>query len=193
VLAVATFASVRSANRSARVAETTLLEERRPILVHSRLDDPLQKIGFADGKWITAEGGRAVVEHENGNVYLAMSLRNVGPGIGVLQGWHVWPEPSAARETHVPVERFRTTTRDLLIPPGDVGLWQGALRDSSDEAHAMASRNADERNGFSIDLLYSDHAGEQRSISRFAVQPRGDEGQWICSVVRHWRLEPEDR
>jgi hypothetical protein len=35
-LAVATFASVRSSNRSARLAEQALQEQRRPVLVHSR-------------------------------------------------------------------------------------------------------------------------------------------------------------
>ena len=46
VLALATFASVRSANRAARVAERSLLAGLRPLLVPSRLDDPPQKIGF---------------------------------------------------------------------------------------------------------------------------------------------------
>jgi hypothetical protein len=46
ILALATFASVRSANRSARIAEAALQEQRRPVLVPSRLDDPVQKIMF---------------------------------------------------------------------------------------------------------------------------------------------------
>ena len=49
VLAAATFAAVRSSNASARIAEAALQEQRRPILVNSRLDDATQKIGFADG------------------------------------------------------------------------------------------------------------------------------------------------
>ena len=57
VLAVATFASVRSANRSARTAEQALQEARRPVLVHSRLEDPVQKIAFVDGHWISVGGG----------------------------------------------------------------------------------------------------------------------------------------
>lgn len=39
VLAVATFASVRSANRSARTAERTLLAGQQPLLVSSREQD----------------------------------------------------------------------------------------------------------------------------------------------------------
>ena len=49
VLAVATFASVRSANRAARVAEQSLMENLRPLLVTSRLDDPRQKMFFQEG------------------------------------------------------------------------------------------------------------------------------------------------
>ena len=47
VLAVATFAAVRSSNRSARIAELALQEQRRPVLAPSRLDDPVQKLMFA--------------------------------------------------------------------------------------------------------------------------------------------------
>jgi hypothetical protein len=60
VLAVATFASIRSANRSARIAERAartaeraLLAEQRPLLTHSRLQDPKQVVQFADGRLLT--------------------------------------------------------------------------------------------------------------------------------------------
>jgi hypothetical protein len=86
VLAVATFAAVRSANRSARIAETALQEQRRPLLAQSRLEDPVQKLMFVDEHWVSAAGGRAAAEHVGGSVYLAISLRNVGSGIGVCQG-----------------------------------------------------------------------------------------------------------
>ena len=44
VLAVATFASIRSANRSARVAERALLQTLKPVLVPSRVTDPAEKL-----------------------------------------------------------------------------------------------------------------------------------------------------
>src|SRR5215472_19373436 len=87
VLALATFAAVRSSNRSARIAEAALQEQRRPVLAQSRLEDPKQKIMFMEGHWVSAEGGRAAVEHQDGVVYLAISQRNVGTGIAVCQGW----------------------------------------------------------------------------------------------------------
>jgi hypothetical protein len=189
VLAVATFGATRSSNRSARVAELALRQQMRPVLVHSQLDDPAQKIMFFGGKWVRVQGSGAAVEHDDGVVYLSMSLRNVGSGIGVLLGWHVWPEITpGARQPPVAAEEFRTQTRDLYIPAGGIGLWQGALRDDSEELHGRMIAITRERTSFLIDLLYADHTGGQRSISRFSVVPMQEEN-WLCSVTRHWDLD----
>ncbi len=80
VLAGATFASVRSANRAARVAERSLLANLRPLLIPSRLEDPVQKITYADGKWLQVAGGGGVAEMGDEAVYLALALRNAGQG-----------------------------------------------------------------------------------------------------------------
>src|SRR5579884_3903909 len=121
VLAVATFASVRSANRSARIAEIALQEQRRPVLAPSRLEDPMQKIMFVDNHWVRAEGSRGVAEHMDGRVYLALSMRNVGAGIAVCQGWAVRSglATSRAAPVHTPEAEFRAQTRDLYIAAGD--------------------------------------------------------------------------
>jgi len=188
VLAGATFSAVRSSNRSARIAEQALQEQRRPLLVTARLDDPVQKVMFADGHWIGLEGSQAVVEEESGVVYLGLALRNIGTGIAVLQGWHLWPEMAMADVEHRPPDEFRSQVRDIYIPPGDVGIWQGALRDSNHDAlDGIASARA-ERRPFSIDLLYSDQLGGQRTISRFSVTPVGEE-RWLGHARLHWNLD----
>jgi hypothetical protein len=115
VLAIATFAAVRSSNRSARLAELALEERRRPVLVQSRLDDPLQKIMFVDGHWVGVAGSRAVAESLDGIVYLVMSLRNVGAGIGVLQGWVARAGLQTSDVDHIAEQEFRRQTRDLYI------------------------------------------------------------------------------
>jgi hypothetical protein len=92
LLALGTFASVRSANRAARAAERTLLAGLRPVLAPSRLEDPSDKITWVDDHWATLNGGRASIELADGRIYLATSLRNVSAGIAVLQGWHSTPE-----------------------------------------------------------------------------------------------------
>ena len=64
VLAVATFSSVRSANRAARVAELSLLEGLRPVLVPSRRQDPPEKISFVDQHWLRVDGGEGVADQD---------------------------------------------------------------------------------------------------------------------------------
>ena len=190
VLAIATFASVRSANRSARVAEAALQEQRRPIFTQSRFDDPAQKINFVEGHWVRAEGGRAVAEHVDGVVYLAVSLRNVGSGIGVCQRWGVRRAPASSREfpNHMADREFRDQARDLYIPPGDVGMWQGALRNPHDLIRAEIAEAIDSREAITIELLYSDLVGAQRTITRLGLTPFDDD-VWIATIVRHWYLD----
>jgi hypothetical protein len=190
VLALATFAAVRSSNRSARLAELALEEQRRPVLVQSRLDDPMQKIMFIDGHWVRVSGSGAVAENLDGTVYLAMSLRNVGAGIGVLQGWTASAGLQTSDIDHAEEQEFRRQTRDLYIPPGDVGLWQGALRDPSDDVSSAIARAAEARQTISIELLYTDQVGGQRTISRFHVVPVGEDA-WLTSSGRHWYLDQE--
>jgi len=189
VLAIATFAAVRSANRSARIAETALQEQRRPVLAQSRLADPVQKLMFVEGLWLSASGGHAAAEHTNGNVYLAVSLRNVGSGIGVCQGWAVRAGlgSSLSMPTHLPEEEFRLQTRDLYVPAGDIGMWQGALRHPDDGLRAAVAGAIDAREPITLELLYSDQVGMQRTITRFNLTPTAD--SWLASVTRHWFLD----
>ncbi len=94
VLALATFASVRSANRAARVAERTLLAGLRPLLVPSRLDDPAQKVFFADQRYVRVEGGRAALEIDENAILMVISVRNAGAGVALLHGWRFYPGDS---------------------------------------------------------------------------------------------------
>jgi len=190
VLAVATFASVRSASRSAGIAELALQERRRPVLMHSRLDDPQQKIMFVDGHWVRAAGGGGAAEHVDGNVYLALSLRNVGAGIGVLQGWYVRPGLVTADIDHMAAEQMRPQTRDLYIPAGDIGLWQGALREPSEDRLAEIATAIEERQPIKLELLYSDQVGGQRTISRFPLVPAGEYNS-LAGAGRHWSLDTD--
>ncbi|HTP22248.1 MAG TPA: hypothetical protein VMJ65_21750 [Solirubrobacteraceae bacterium] len=194
VLAVATFAAVRSSNRSARVAELALQEQRRPLLVQSRLGvDPEQKIMFVDEHWVRVAGGYASAENRDGNLYLVMSLRNVGAGIGVCQGWAVQSGLTRSTVDHVPEDAFRPQTRDLYIPADDVGVWQGAIRDRSDPGHDEVAHAISQHEPISVELLYSDQVGASRTITRFTLVPirrdDGDEAARLLSGGRHWYLD----
>jgi hypothetical protein len=194
LLAVGTFASVRSANRAARTAERALLAGMRPVLVPSRWEDPADKITWADEHWSRLSGGGASIELVDGRVYLAMSLRNVGAGIAVLQGWHPTPDYRPG-QPHAEPDRFRRQGRDLYVPAGGIGFWQGAVRDRDDDFYSGVVVAIQERRRFAIELLYSDHEGGQRTISLFSVTPReagDDPSRWLCSVARHWNLDRPD-
>jgi hypothetical protein len=42
-----------------------------------------------------------------------------------------------------------------------------------------------------LDVLYGDHQGGQRVVSRFLLFPRGDDGYFV-SVARHWNVDEPD-
>jgi hypothetical protein len=146
---------------------------------------------WIDRHWSTAAGGHAVVDVGDEAVYLVIALRNVGPGIAVLHGWYLWQEWQGGVQNRPEVEDFRRQTRDLFVPAGATGFWQGAVRgtDGPDRA-ALLSAIADQR-PVTIDLLYGDLEGGQRIISRFGLTPVED-GRWLAAVVRHWHLDQAD-
>ena len=190
VLAVATFVSVRSANRSARIAERAVQIGLRPVLMPSHLQAPPEKLRWLEGRWTTVRGGRASVEEEDGVIFLAMSLRNAGAGIAVLQSWDAKPGVTTLQE-FPNLDRFRRQQRDLYVAPGDTSFWQGAIRDPNEASYPDLHQGVTARQPLTIDLLYSDGEGGQRTVSRFALDP-GPESDWIASVVRHFNLDRAD-
>jgi len=190
VLAAATFSSVKSANRAARVAEQSLLVGLRPLLLPSKREDATQKAGFYDDVWLAVPGGQGATEVSDTAVYLAVALRNVGNGIAVLHAWRFYP----GRRIDLPrpePESFTRQTRDLYVAAGDVGFWQGAFRDPSAPEFAEAAAAITARRPLMIDLLYGDHEGGQRMISRYSMLPR-DGGGWMVEAGRHWNLDRAD-
>jgi hypothetical protein len=204
ILAVATFSSVRSANRAARTAERALQVGLRPVLFPSHLDDALQKLRWGDDHFASLPGGRATVEEVDGVIYLAMSLRNVAAGIAVLHGWRAKPDhtvisPTAAIDTrsaglatHPDLAEFRPQGRDLYVPAGEMSFWQAAIRERDDPDRAGVLDAINNRQRLNIDLLYGDHEGGQRTISHFSVTPPHEGSAWLCAVVRHWNLDRQD-
>jgi hypothetical protein len=192
VLAVAAFSSIRSANRSAQAAERAVLAGIRPVLLPSRVEDRPEKVIWVDEHHVMLEGGGAYIELVDGSLYLALSLRNVNTGLGVLQGWDPSTWSRVAVDPRAPVEAFRRQTRDLYIPAGDVGFWHAAIRTEDDPAFEALCEVAENRQPFGIDLLYSDLEGGQRTVTRFAVRPRQDGVGWVTAAIRHWNLDRPD-
>jgi hypothetical protein len=188
VLAAATFSAVRSSNRSARVAERALLAGMRPLLVPSLSDDPDQKVIWRDQHVVHLSGGRAVAQYENGVIYLAIGLRNVGAGLALLHGWYPRAHFALSDVSPPDVDAFRRLVVDLYIPPGGAGYWESALRDEHETLFADFVRVLADREPFTIDLLYGDQEGGQRTISRCLVLPASD-GGWYGQIVRHWNVD----
>jgi hypothetical protein len=191
VLAAATFSAVRSSNRSARIAEQALLAGMRPLLIPSRFDDPTHKVLWSDQHAARIEGGRAVAEEINGVIYLAIGLRNVGSGIALLHGWYLMPDLALSPTPHAELDAFRRLTIDLYIAAGGSGYWESAVRDEADPVREGLLRRIKERSPFTIDVLYGDQQGGQRTISRFVVMPAGEEG-WYAQPSRHWNIDLPD-
>ncbi len=199
VLAIATFSSVRSANRSARVAELSLMAGLRPVLIPSREEDASQRVGFGDQVVVTVPGHGAAVDLQDGRVYMAIGLRNGGQGLGVLHGWRVQTSeispqnPNPLNLQEVPsVEEFRQQIRDLFIPPGEVGYWQGAIRDSADPAYEPVCEAVRAGHRVIVDLLYGDHEGGQRTIARFGLSPWPEIEGERAEILRYWNLDRAD-
>jgi hypothetical protein len=134
-----------------------------------------------------------------------MALRNAGNGIAVLHGWRFFPEAHRDAD-HAPLEEFQRQTRDLFIPVQDVGFWQGAFRDTTAPGYQAARDRIEAREPWTIELLYADHEGGQRAITRFTAFPVDHQtpGEhqahdpetgpgWLASASRHWSLDGPNR
>ena len=173
VLAVATFSSVRSANRSARVAERSLLAGLRPVLIPSRDDDRAQTVRFGDAHMLEVQGHAGAVDAANGSLYIGVGLRNGGTGLAVIHGWRVLLFEGA--DSGPPsVDQFRRQQRDLYIPAGETGFWQGAIRERSDPGYETVRHCVEDGARLGIDVLYGDYEGGQRAIARFGLSTRID-------------------
>jgi hypothetical protein len=192
ILAVATFAAVRSANASARVTERALLAGTRPVIVTSRLDDPPEKVGFADQHYVRVGGGRAAAEITDDAIYLAVAIRNVGTGLAVLDRWALVPERLVEAQIDTDLERFHRLSRDLYIAAGDRGFWQGALRDPSAPGFVEVAEAIRARGPMTLDLIYADHEGGQRMVTRFGIVPVGDDGEYLASTSLHRNIDRDD-
>jgi hypothetical protein len=187
------------------------------VLTTSRREDPTLKVNFGDTKWVRIPGGGAAGEVGPGDgsmgpdtpvVFLAVALRNAGNGIAVLHGWRFFPEWHRDGE-HAPLEEFERQNRDLYIPVGDVGFWQGAFRDTQHAGYDEARKVIEAREPWTVELLYGDHEGGQRVVSRFTMLPVKAQGaspearpdaspdgapelRWLATASRHWNIDRPD-
>jgi hypothetical protein len=191
ILAVATFSATRSANRSARIAERALDLNLRPVLIPAHEWDAAERVTFYD-EIVQLRGGFATVEDRSGNLYFAAQLRNVGAGIGVLTSWQVevGPEPGLSAIADLPdYSTFVNQQRSLYVPAGDVGYWQGAIREAdTDRGDATALRQAIVKHErLTLFLRYADQDGGHDTVTRYTLSA-DENGDWLFGIARHWSL-----
>jgi hypothetical protein len=79
------------------------------------------------------------------------------------------------------------------VPAGDTGFWMSAFRDPASDEFVRARTAIAAHQALTIDLLYGDFEGGQRSVTRFALPPVGEDG-WLTSTGRHWNIDrPQPR
>ncbi|MGI8506758.1 MAG: hypothetical protein ACR2MK_08145 [Solirubrobacteraceae bacterium] len=192
VLAVATFSSVRSANRSARLAELSLMAGLRPVLIPSREEDPTERIRFGDQQLVMFPATAA----RSTSATRRSTWRSV-----CATGAPAWPSSPAgacscaqALLTSAPSSTTHRQQIDLYIPAGDTGYWLGALRGPSAPAFDAISRAAAADELVQVDLLYGDHEGGQRTIVRFVMSPwpEGEAEGKRAYALRYWNVDRED-
>jgi hypothetical protein len=186
VLAVATFGATRSANRTAKLTEKALQLGLEPLVTTARPEDPPERVGFRHDEMFVVRGGSAAVEIQDGNVYFAIPVRNVGSGIAVLRSWKVITGEVGASTEFSNLEEHRQLSRDLYIPAGGNGYWQGAMREADDPQRVDVER-AIRDGAFVIDVFYQDQFGGHPAVSRFRLRHL-DDGEWFCAIVRHFRV-----
>jgi hypothetical protein len=176
VLAVATFSSVKSGSRSARIAERSLLAGLRPLLIPSREEDPEEHVVFIDGQRLSIPGHGAAIEVAR---------------LAVLHGWRARPREGAS-DVPPDVSDFRRQTRDLYIPAGYTGFWQGASRDREDPIYPTLRAAAEREEAVFVDLLYGDHEGGQRAIVRMSITSWENVEGKRAEVTRYWNVDRDD-
>ena len=203
VLAIATFSSVRSANRSARVAEQSMLIGTRPVLIPSREVDPTERVRFGDGTFLNIAGHGAAAEEHDGRIHMGIGLRNGGAGLGVILGWRARTLAGEEARTGRPVigqqadlltpslADFRRQQLDLYIPAGETGYWQGGLYDPEEPGYRDVMDALQSGGGvIYVDLLYGDQEGGQLMIVRFGISEWPSDGDEEIGerayVLRYW-------
>jgi hypothetical protein len=123
---------------------------------------------------------------------MAIGVRNGGSGLALIHGWRI--EVADQTGNRPPsVDEFRRQQRDIYIPPGETGYWQGAIRDRSDPAYDEIRSAMRSRSRISIDLIYGDYEGGQRTIARIGLTNDDDErADYRAEVGRYWNIDGID-
>jgi hypothetical protein len=110
----------------------------------------------------------------------------------VIHGWREEEAEQIGEARRPDPDDFRRQQRDLYIPAGDTGFWQGAIRDRADPSYETVRSAAERGARVIVDLLYGDYEGGQRTITRFGVSPWPEIEGERADVLRYWNVDRDD-
>jgi hypothetical protein len=190
VLAFATFASTRSSNRSARIAERALDLNLRPVLIPAHEWDKAERVTFGDREIVQLRGGFASVEVRGENLYFAAQLRNVGGGLGVLTAWWMIADPEPSLDPIPDLSLFNAQQRHLYVGTRRRRLLAGRDREPTPTA-AIAVRCAPRSAPGSVSgcscATRTRTAGTTRSPGSRSCPTTTANGS--SASARHWALD----
>jgi hypothetical protein len=165
---------VKATQNQARISQLTLNAQIRPVLIDLPLDLAVEEpIFFPDrDEPVMSHRGAVHVGAGGGGVMISLPLRNAGVGLAMIRG--------VALRMRGNVPTPPVMIRPANVPPhqrGRVSFWARA----DDPAFPSLREAVDAEQDFSVEVAYSDLAGQELTISRFDVYLR-KRGQ------RHWEV-----
>jgi hypothetical protein len=154
-----------AAREQTRISQLTLDAQIRPVLIDVPLDLAIEEQLFYPGRHEPVGGHRGGVHAfaSDEEVMISVPLRNAGAGLAMIRGTGV--RLSVATPT-APV-----MIQPANIPSGEYG--RVSFRATPGEAaFAPLSQAVQAQSSFSIEVGYSDLAGQQCTVSRFDVHFR---------------------
>ncbi len=154
--------ALEAAREQTRISQQTLDAQIRPVLIDVPLDLTIEEQLFYPGRNAPAAAHRGGVEAfaSNEEVTMSLPLRNAGAGLAMIRGIGI-------RLT------VATPTAPVMIQPANVPTGEyGRVNfraTPGEAAFRPLSQAIQSQSNFSIEVGYSDLAGQQYSISRFDI------------------------
>jgi hypothetical protein len=174
--------ALRVANDQMRIAQQTLGAQIRPVLIDVPPDLSIEEPVFYGGVEDRLAGHHGSVHAgatANG-VTISLPFRNAGAGLAIIR--------AVGLRVGAPIPSPPVTIMPANVPVGEKGRINFAL--PLDHPVTRAVQDALRAHGsFSIDVAYTDLAGEQQTISRFDIY-YNRQAAWNWQVRQVHHLEP---
>jgi hypothetical protein len=170
--------ALAAAHEQTRISQLTLNAQIRPVLIDAPLDlaieEPLIYPG-RDGEPITGHRGGVHVSASETEVVVSLPLRNAGVGLAMIRGVNV----RIATEIGQPAAMILPSN----VAPGEYARVNFRAT-PGDAAFAPLGEVIQRQQNFSVEVGYSDLAGQQYTVSRFDVyrRPRAHYGWEVRQV-----------